>query len=103
VTPAELVDWLQAEAAIAEDMSATAPVALVLRSLLPRIRGLRLESNGNGEEPDRLLRAGQVAERLAISIRTAYANANGWPFTRRLPGGSVRFSEKGLERWLSRR
>ncbi len=55
----------------------------------------------NGDAPDRLLNAADVAERMDVSKRYVYANAPAWPFTRRL-GRAVRFSAAGLEVWLAR-
>ncbi|HUF77150.1 MAG TPA: helix-turn-helix domain-containing protein [Longimicrobiales bacterium] len=55
-------------------------------------------SNGNGKA-DHLLTAQQAAERLGVSKRWVYRKAESLPFTRRLSGGTLRFSERGLERW----
>ena len=66
----------------------------------------------NGPEPtpsetqpstsgDRLLTANQVAEVLGCSPRWVYDNADSLPFTRRIKPGMLRFSEKGLQRYLS--
>ena len=56
------------------------------------------------EAPDRLLTASEAAERLGCSPKYVYAHHESFPFTRRLPGGNaLRFSERGLERWLSRK
>lgn len=68
--------------------------------------------NGNGKgaaveapaaEPERLLSAKEVAERLGTSARWVYAHRASLPFAKELPGGSVRFSERGLNRWMERR
>jgi excisionase family DNA binding protein len=53
-------------------------------------------------EPERLLTAREVAERLKCSPRYVYAHAGTFPFTKR-NGGLVRFSAAGLERWLAKR
>ena len=53
---------------------------------------------GNGA-PDALLTASEAAERLGVSPRWMYRKAESLPFTRRLSGGTLRFSAKGLERW----
>ena len=50
---------------------------------------------------DRLLTANQVAEVLGCSPRWVYDNADSLPFTRRIKPGMLRFSEKGLQRYLS--
>jgi predicted DNA-binding transcriptional regulator AlpA len=88
-------------------VGATALVSSVLDVVIDELQELEnaSSSNGNGEapHPDRMLRAPEVAERLGVAVRTVYTNAGGWPFTRRYPGGSVRFSERGLSRWLERR
>jgi excisionase family DNA binding protein len=57
----------------------------------------------NGGEPDTLLKAEQAAERLGVSKRWMYAHADTLPFTRRLTGGTVRFSSHGLKKWKERR
>jgi excisionase family DNA binding protein len=52
---------------------------------------------------DRLLTADEAARRLGMSKRWLYANASTLPFARRLSGRAVRFSERDLERWQTRR
>lgn len=52
---------------------------------------------------DQLLTAGQAAERLGVGRRWMYRHAHRLPFTRRLSGGTLRFSERGLERWQETR
>lgn len=52
---------------------------------------------------DRLLSAREVAERLGMDRRAVYRRADKWPFTRRLGPNTVRFSERGLDRWLKTR
>jgi hypothetical protein len=32
-----------------------------------------------------------------------YAHRRSFPFTKELPGGAIRFSERGLTRWMERR
>ena len=53
-------------------------------------------------EPDRLLSAKEVAERMGTSKRWVYAHRRNLPFTKELPGGSIRFSERGLTRYMER-
>jgi predicted DNA-binding transcriptional regulator AlpA len=53
--------------------------------------------------PDRLLTAAQAADRLNVDVRWIYQKAKSLPFTRRLSPGTLRFSEKGLERWKESR
>ena len=52
---------------------------------------------------DRLLTAEEAAERLGVSKRWVYTHADSLPFTRRLSGGTLRFSERGLQRWQESR
>ena len=55
---------------------------------------------GNGTPgEERLLTAAQVAVRLGVSRRWVYRKAATLPFTRCLGPGTLRFSERGLERW----
>ena len=53
--------------------------------------------------PDRLLTAAQAAQRLGVAKRWIYRKADELPFTRRLTEGTLRFSERGLERWKESR
>ena len=66
-----------------------------------------LLKSGNGPQPtgklDRLLTAAEVAERLNVGRRFVYDHAEKWPFTKRLDEGTLRFSERGLDRWLEHR
>ncbi len=57
--------------------------------------------NGDGTAK-RLLTADEVAERLGVDRRWVYRHADELPFTRRLSEGTLRFSERGLERWERR-
>ena len=58
----------------------------------------------NGSGPDRLLSADEAAGRLGVSRRWMYRHAPKLPFSRRLtPGGTLRFSEKGMVRWQDSR
>ncbi len=52
---------------------------------------------------DRLLTADEAAVRLGVSRRWVYRKAGALPFTRRLARGTLRFSERGLERWKETR
>ena len=84
---------------------------------LPRealLAALDAGGNGNGTaaaatdatraaEPDRLLSAKEVAQRLQASTRWVYAHKADLPFAKELPGGAIRFSERGLRRWMERK
>ena len=65
--------------------------------------------NGNEKAPksepaqaDQLLTASEAAKRLGVSKRYIYAHRDEYPFARRLGPKTLRFSERGLERWLVR-
>ncbi len=53
--------------------------------------------------PDRLLDAKEAAERLGVKAKWLYSHADRLPFTRRLGGRTLRFSEQGLTRWMETR
>ena len=105
MTVAELVADLERRAALAEAEGATAPVGNVYRLVLEELRSLnganRPAPPASG--PERLLTAAQVAALLEVSPRYVYEHAARWPFTRKLSGKCVRFSEGGLRRWLEHR
>lgn len=64
--------------------------------------------NGTQEPPrepeaDRLLDVDEVAEILGVEARYVYDHADDWPFTRKLSPRKLRFSRRGLHRWLRNR
>ena len=54
-------------------------------------------------EPDRMLEVEDVADVLSCTKRYVYDHADEWPFTRRISPRKLRFSERGLYRWLETR
>lgn len=56
-----------------------------------------------GSTPDRLLTAEEAGARLGVGRRWMYRHASELPFVRRLTSGTLRFSERGLERWQEAR
>lgn len=68
----------------------------------PNGDGGRRRGGGGGRE-DRLLDVETVADRLDVTERYVYDHADDWPFTRRLSRQKLRFSERGLYRWLETR
>lgn len=98
VTRDELVLDLEARARHAERIDATAPVGAIYRLVCEEVK--QLDGTPEQRTPDRLLSAEVVAERMGVSKRYLYSHANTLPFTKRL-GRTIRFSEKGLERWLN--
>lgn len=100
-----LHEWrqdLERRAAQAEAVGAMAPVANVYRAIVAELATVEANGNGAPAPPSRLLTARVVAERLGCSVRQVYAKADTFPFTVRV-GGMVRFSEVGLERFLTGR
>jgi len=55
------------------------------------------------EEPDFLLTAAETAQRLKVSEDHIYRNANKFPFTVRLGPNQLRFSSKGIEKYIKLR
>ena len=103
MTRDELLSRLEHQAADAEAMQASAPVATVLRTVLDEVRALEETNGAEPDRPDTMLNVKEAGRRLGMSARWVYKNANALPFARRYPSGALRFSERGLERWLSRR
>lgn len=63
-------------------------------------------SRNDDSEPDtddRLLDVEAVADFLDVDERYVYDHADEWPFTRRISPRKLRFSERGLYRWLETR
>jgi predicted DNA-binding transcriptional regulator AlpA len=52
--------------------------------------------------PDRLLDVTEAAALLCVAPRWLYRHASNLPFTRRIGAKALRFSERGLHRWLER-
>ncbi|MGH2652209.1 MAG: helix-turn-helix transcriptional regulator [Actinomycetota bacterium] len=82
----------------------------LLDPLLARLADLivaRLAANGKQDpepsEPDRLLTVHEAAQRLGVRPRWVYGHARTLPFVVRLPGRGVRFSERGIARYLKRK
>ena len=60
-------------------------------------------ATGGDEGPDRLLTVKQAAPILGMSEDWLYRNADRLPFTRRTGRRTLRFSERGLTRYLADR
>ena len=77
----------------------------VSRAVVAELRPLLKKGDGPPKTAkcDRLLTAAEVAERLNVGRRFVYDHADKWPFTKRLHEGTLRFSERGLNRWLEHR
>jgi predicted DNA-binding transcriptional regulator AlpA len=53
--------------------------------------------------PDRLLDVNQAAERLGVDPRWIYSRVDALPFTRRLGARKLRFSERGIQKYIENR
>ena len=102
MTRAELIENLGQQIAYADAYSATAPVSKVLSAVLADVQKLDDVPATAQPTADRMLTAKQAAARLGLSERTVYKNRKGYPFSKQYPGGSLRFSERELDSWLSR-
>lgn len=62
--------------------------------------------NGEASDPapeDRMLDVNQAAEILGVENRWLYDRSDSLPFARKLAPRTLRFSERGLYRWLASR
>lgn len=66
------------------------------------VRTVAPKPERNGGQ-DRLLTAAEAAEQLGVSRRWVYRKADRLPFTKRLGAGTLRFSERGLQKWQARK
>ena len=55
------------------------------------------------EGADNLLDVAEAAQRMGVKERWLYTHHKELPFSRKLGPKTLRFSERGLERWLSKR
>jgi excisionase family DNA binding protein len=53
--------------------------------------------------PDRLLDITQAAELLGVDVRWIYSRSGSLPFTRRLGARKLRFSEQGIQKYMTSR
>src|SRR6266852_610371 len=79
-----------------------ASITLPRETLLQAINGNGAAPTPEPAQPDRLLTVSEAATRLGVSRRYVYGHANQYPFARRLGPKTLRFSERGLEKWLAR-
>ena len=82
------------------------PLDALLDALADRLAD-RVAARLNGAAPkpaqaDRLLTVSEAAKRLGVSKRYVYAHVSAYLFARRLGKKTLRFSERGLEKWLAR-
>ncbi len=74
-------------------------VSLSARMLIDQIRG----NNQTPEEDDRLLAVEEAAEKLGVPRDWLYRHSKKLPFTVRLGRRHLRFSARGIERYIRQR
>ena len=92
-----------------------ATIALPARELLSALQSLpnavttithpvTPSTDASGKRPGvgRWLGAKEVAKALGVSPRYVNGHRRSFPFGKALPGGTVRFSERGLQAWMER-
>ena len=99
MTRDELLTELERQAAEAEAMQASAPVATVLRTLVPKVRELDGVARTS---QDHMITVEEAAERLAVTPRWIYDRLDSLPFVHQLADHTLRVSDHGLTRWLER-
>jgi predicted DNA-binding transcriptional regulator AlpA len=73
-----------------------------LADVLVRLATLRSPTEAV-EAHDQLLNVHQAAERLGVAPAWLYRHANELPFTKKVSRKVLRFSSRGVERWISTR
>lgn len=97
IVPDDFRTWLE-ELVAAE---ATIPARVVLARLPAEDTPEPVAAKSS--QSDRMLTVQEAAERLGVDTRWVYRRAKKLPFTRKLSTGTLRFSERGLERWKESR
>jgi predicted DNA-binding transcriptional regulator AlpA len=72
----------------------------ILTTRVPQIPTIAKE-NGGVQLNDHLLNPKEAAARLNVTVKWLYRHAKQLPFTKRLSRKALRFSEQGLQRWLT--
>ena len=106
MTVPEILEAIEQRAVKAELEEAIAPVCKVLRSVLQDFQGVELGNGAQPEtnhkaKPDVLLKIGDAAVRLGVTTSWLYDHHTELPFATKI-GRQVRFSERGLKRWIER-
>jgi predicted DNA-binding transcriptional regulator AlpA len=108
---ADLLDALFADPSMAaavprdEAVALLAQMAAVQASLLARIvvATMAPDVELHGDTRNDMLSAAEAAKRTGMSVRWLYVHAKDLPFARRVSARAVRFSARGLEKWLAAR
>jgi hypothetical protein len=97
----EAVPNLRPEQAASIAIEISALLAMVLTRA--RVEAGAPTGAPGGPATDHLLSPEETAQRLGVSIRWLYRHADSLGFARRLSRKTLRFSERGLDRYLARR
>lgn len=73
--------------------------SVVRRAVREELQALKMDLTGE----DRLLEAEEVAKILSVSTDWLYRNAKRLPFTRKLGPKMLRFSAKGIQKYIAAR
>ena len=81
--------------------SADQPELLELVGELARVQALTIARVAalSAEGPDELIGIAEASTKLGIGVSTLYRRAESYPFTV-INGRTVRFSRRGIERWI---
>ena len=71
--------------------------------LLGRLACLSQSVSKSSIQNDRLLDVNETAKKLSVSTDWLYRNSNKLPFTRRLGPRKLRFSDRGIEKYIKSR
>jgi len=71
--------------------------------LLGRLAYLNQTPDKESLQNDRLLDVNETAKKLSVSTDWLYRNSNKLPFTRRLGPRKLRFSDRGIEKYIKSR
>jgi predicted DNA-binding transcriptional regulator AlpA len=110
LAPVPSLDELAVQPERAQDLPPEVARDLLIR-LAPLQEVLRLQAlvhqgeNGQPQAPaaDRLLTVAEAAQKLGLSRDYLYRHAKTFPFTVRIPPRQLRFSLRGIERWIHQR
>ncbi len=97
------IDSIAANPSLANDLNSeeALDMLVLLASIQPVLSAVAYSGNvENMFTGDRLLKVGEVAFRLNCDSDWVYRNKDKLPFTRRLSSNQLRFSEKGLDKYI---
>ena len=98
------LDDLAVDPFLAKDLSSEEAIGMLARLMAVQpalmVQAMSREGEEHLKAGDRLLKADEVAERLNCETDWVYRNTDKLPFTRRLSSKQLRFSEKGLDKYI---